>query len=118
VTVLQLWPDTGGPTSWSPSSAGSTVATEFQVTTGVWWLTEIRVWRGTYDVIGPLYTRVYAVTSPSSGTPVAGTDLTILPRGLGWQVAGLPVPVLLTAAQTYRVCYWTPNGASSTLNYW
>lgn len=118
MTVLRLWPTTDGPTTWAPASAGATVSTEFQVTSGTWWLTELRVWRGTYDVIGPIYTRVYAVISPTTGTPIAGTDLTITPRGLGWQTKTLPVPVLLTAAQTYRACYWTPNGASSTPNYW
>jgi Domain of unknown function (DUF4082) len=118
VTVLQLWPTTNGPTSWASASAGATVATEFQVTSGTWWLTELRVWRGTYDVTGPIYTRVYLVNSPSSGTAVVGTDLTIIPRGLGWQTRALPVPVLLTAGQVYRACYWTPNGASSTSNYW
>ena len=118
MTTLRLWPDTNGPTGFTRSAAQKTLATEFQVTSGTWWLTELRVWRGAWDMTGPLRARVYAVNSPSSGTAVAGTDAVIKLKGLGWQVAPLPAPVLLTTGQTYRVCYWTPSGACSTTNYW
>lgn len=113
-----LWPTQNGPTTHNASSAQKTVATEFKVTTGTWWLKTIRVWRGSYDVVGPIYARVYEVTSPTTGLVVAGTDVTIKPSGIGWQSKLLPRPVLLTTGTTYRACYWTPEGASSTANYW
>jgi hypothetical protein len=69
-------------------------------------------------MIGPLYGRVYLVNSPSSGSAVDGTDVVLKLKGLGWQTAPLPAPVLLTTGQTYRACYWTPSGACSTANYW
>ncbi len=76
------------------------------------------MWRGAYDVVGPIHARVYEVTSPSTGLIVVGTDVTIVPSGLGWQSKLLPRPVPLTAGITYRACYWTPEGATSTANYW
>lgn len=115
---LRLWPTETGPTSYAPASAQATLSTEFQVTAGTWWLKELRVWRGNYGITGPIHARVYLVTSPTTGVIVPGTDLTITPRGLGWQSLLLPTPVLLTTGATYRACYWTPNGAASTANYW
>lgn len=118
MTTLRLWPDTNGPTGFASSAAQKTLATEFEVTSGTWWLTELRVWRGAWDMVGPLRGRVFAVSSPSVGVPVPGTDVVIKVKGLGWQVAPLPAPVLLTTGQIYRACYWTPSGACSTANYW
>ena len=118
MTEISLWADLNGPTSYTASAARETLSTEFVVTTGVWWLKALRIWRGTYDVTGPLYARVYLMTSITEGTPVAGTDVTITPSGLGWQLKLLPRPVALTVGWVYRAAYWTPQGATSTPNYW
>jgi hypothetical protein len=118
VTELRIWPDTDGPSRFAASSAGQSVSTEFTVTTGTWWLKELRIWRGAWDMIGPFYGRLYTVDSPTSGTPVSGTDVKITPRGLGWQTATLLTPVAVTAGKTYRATFWTPNGACYTPDYW
>ena len=114
----QLWPDTDGPTRFAGNAAGATVSTEFTVTTGPQWITELRIWRGVWDMIGPYYGQLYTVTTPTTGTLVPGTTVKIKPRGLGWQTATLFTPVQLTVGQTYRAAFWTPNGACYTPHYW
>ena len=113
-----IWPDTDGPATFDTTSAGKTLATEFYVTSGTWWLSHIWIWRGSWDMSGPFYARLYQVNSPSSGTPIPGTDVKIKPKGLGWLSAPVPIPFQLTVGQTYRVVYWTPFGATSSPNYW
>jgi hypothetical protein len=118
VTELRIWPDTDGPALFASSAAEKTVGTEFQVTTGSWWLKELRIWRGVWDMVGPFYGRLYTVDSATTGTAVAGTDVKITPRGLGWQTGTLFTPVQLTVGQIYRAVFWTPNGACYTPDYW
>lgn len=115
MTTLQLWPATSGPAKFYGQYARTTVGTEFKVTTGTWWVSEIRVWRGSWDTTGPITARVYVA---GTGAVLAGTDVTITPRGLGWQTAVLPTPVLLTTNTLYRVVYWTPTGPVGTALYW
>lgn len=118
MTDLRLWPDNVGPATFFPGAAKSTVATEFEVTTGQWWLKELRVWRGSWEMIGPVYGRVYEVSSTNTGSPVPGTDVTLNLNGLGWQAATIATPVLLVTGQRYRAVYWTPSGLNATIGYW
>ena len=118
MTLVQLWPDTDGPALFASNVAGKSVSTEFTVTSGTWWLTQMRIWRGAWDMTGPYFGRLYTVDSPTTGTAVTGTDVKIKPRGLGWQTADLPTPVQLTAGKTYRAVFWTPDGACYTPDYW
>lgn len=121
MTELRIWPVESGPTSFNSSAAQKSLSTEFSLAataSGSWWLSEIRVWRGTWDQTGPYFCQLYSVTSPSVGVAVSGGAVKIRPRGLGWQTGRLATPVLLTPGQTYRAVCWTPSGASSTPNYW
>jgi hypothetical protein len=113
MTVLQLFPyDLFDPQLFlaATGSSARTVAVEFVISSGQWWLTEIRLWRSNWELGGPLAFRLYSVTSPSVGVIVPGTDVTARVQSIGWQTAVLPAPVLLTAGQVYRACCRAPRG--------
>lgn len=116
MTDYSIWPATSGPGS---SSADSPVnlATEFSLSaTG--WLKAIRFWRADLGITGSVQGRVWLATSPSAGTAVAGTDVTFVLSGTGWQVANLVTPVQLTAGVRYKAACLFPSGYSATANYW
>lgn len=121
MTELQLFPyDLFDPLPFQVAigATARTVATEFSVTSGSWWLTEMRLWRNSWELTGPLQFRVYTVVSAASGTLLAGSDATLRTRGLGWQAVGLAVPVKLTTGQSYRVCCWAPRGVNYETGFW
>lgn len=115
--TYSLWGDTPGPTTFTSGEA-FTFSTEFKVTTGTWWVSAVRVWRGSWDMTGPVTGCVFRVDSATVGTLLAGSGVSFDWHGLGWQTAALATPAPVVTAQTYRVCVHSWGGSNSTVDYW
>jgi len=117
VTLYQIWPATSGPGS-ATVDGGVDLAVEFYVTSTGLVATGLRFWRADTSILGPITGRIYTVVDASSGTPLAGTDVTFVLSGTGWQTAAFAAPVALTANQRYRAVCNFPTNYSATSHYW
>jgi hypothetical protein len=117
VTLYQIWPATSGPGA-ATVDGGVCLATEFYVTDPGLSAVAVRFWRADTSIVGPVAARIYTVVDASSGTPLAGSDVTFPLSGVGWQTAVLAAPVALTANQRYRVVCQFPTNYSATSHYW
>lgn len=117
MTDSSIWPATSGPGSSSSDNNPVNLATEFSLSaTG--WLKAIRFWRADLAITGTVQGRLWLSTSANSGTAVAGTDVTFVLSGTGWQVANLVTPVQLSSGVRYKAACLFPSGYSATANYW
>lgn len=116
MTDYQIWPATSGPGSSFPD-ASVNLATEFFVSTNAW-VKAIRFWRADTNVTGTVQGRVWQAINSTSGTAVAGTDVTFTLVGTGWQQADIVTPVPITAGVRYKVACLFPSGYSATGDYW
>ncbi len=116
MTDYLIWPATSGPGS-SSADASVNLATEFSVSTTAW-IKAIRFWRADTNITGAVMGRVWQATNASSGTAVAGTDVTFTLSGTGWQQANVVPAVQITAGTKYKVACLFPSGYSATGNYW
>lgn len=117
MTDYQIWPATNGPGA-ATVDGGVVLATEFYVTTTGIYAKGLRFWRADTSILGPVTGRIYSVTDASTGSAVAGTDVTFTLSGTGWQTVTFASPVLLTSGQRYRACAQFPTNYSATSNYW
>lgn len=117
MTLYQIWPATSGPGS-ATVDGGVNLAVEFYVTDPGLSATGLRFWRADTSILGPVTAQIYSVTDASSGTPLAGADITFTLSGTGWQTATFTAPVALTANQRYRAVCNFPTNYSADGHYW
>lgn len=117
MTLYQIWPATSGPGA-ATVDGGVALATEFYVTGTGLAAVALRFWRADTSIVGPIAGRIYTVTDASSGTALAGTDVTFTLSGTGWQSAAFTAPVALTSGQRYRAVCQFPTNYSATSHYW
>lgn len=99
---------TGGP---------YTLGVEFEVSQTAW-LRAVGAYRPT-TAVNPSAARVWRVGSDgTTGTAVAGTDVTFATSGTGWQTAYLSTPVRLEAGVRYRAGVLFPTSFPTTASYW
>jgi hypothetical protein len=120
VPDYQLLAAATGPSESVTDGQPLNLAIEFS-TTGQTWLTELHFWRADTAITGVITGQVFTADTPSTGTPILGTDVTFTLVGTGRQTATLVAPVELTPGRhkavvhfpdrwCYTPGYWTPGG--------
>jgi Domain of unknown function (DUF4082) len=118
MTDYRIWPATNG--AGSMNFGNITIATEFYVTAARCFAKGIWYYRTDTAISATPTGRLYSVTTGTTGTAVAGTDVTFPSSGAtGWRFRAFTAPVELTINQRYRAAlYFTANipggGASFT----
>lgn len=118
LTAYSLMGGLTGPSTSNSEGSAINLGVEFKVTQPDCLARAIRFWRGNLDVAGAITGRLWVVTGVGTGVFVAGSDVTFVLSGTGWQEAQLDAPIVLDTAVRYVAVVHFPDRWCSIPGFW